>query len=238
MQTEDLGSAPATFDNPVGLAEDADNMTPLGLFQRGGLGCPDHSCLPLGDRQQLAPDFEHWVIGQYDGTFENVLQFADIPGPSVIAQASHGFLADSLDAFADAHGELVDQEMDEQRDVLLAIPQRRQMDGEDVETIVQVLAERLLADRLEQVAVGGRDDADIDLDRLLAADALELALLEDAEQLGLRVGRQLADLVEEDGAAVGQLEAADAPGDGAGEGAFLVAEQLALDQAGRAGRRS
>ena len=71
-----------------------------------------------------------------------------------------------------------------------------------------------------------------------AADALELALLEDAEELGLGLQGQLADLVEEEGAAVGQLEAADPPGDGAGEGALLVAEQLALDQARRAGRRS
>ena len=63
-----------------------------------------------------------------------------------------------------------------------------------------------------------------------AADALELALLEDAEQLGLGLQGQLADLVEEERAAVGQLEAADAPGDGAGEGALLVAEELALDE--------
>ena len=63
-----------------------------------------------------------------------------------------------------------------------------------------------------------------------AADALELALLEHAEQLGLGFGGHLADLVEEERAAVGQLEPADPPGDGAGEGALLVAEQLALDQ--------
>ena len=63
-----------------------------------------------------------------------------------------------------------------------------------------------------------------------AADALDLALLEDAEQLGLRLQGQLADLVEEERAPVGQLEAADPPGDGAGEGALLVAEQLALDE--------
>src|SRR5262249_12294277 len=49
------------------------------------------------------------------------------------------------------------------------------------------------------------------------------------------VRRDFAHLVEEDGAALGQLETADAAGDGAGEGALLVAEQLALDQAGRQG---
>ncbi len=132
-------------------------------------------------------------------------------------------------------GELVDEEAHEQRDVLGALAQRRQRDREDVEAVVEVLAERLLADGLEQVAIGGGDDPDVDLDRRPAADALELALLEDAEQLGLGLQGQLADLVEEERAAVGQLEAADAPGDGAGEGALLVAEQLALDEPGGEG---
>ena len=63
-----------------------------------------------------------------------------------------------------------------------------------------------------------------------AADALEPAFLEDAEQLGLHGQRNLADLVEEDGAAVGQLEPALALADGAGEGPFLVAEELAFQQ--------
>ena len=43
---------------------------------------------------------------------------------------------------------------------------------------------------------------------LRAADPAELALLEHAQQLGLEVERQLAELVEEHGAAVGQLERA------------------------------
>ena len=75
-------------------------------------------------------------------------------------------------------------------------------------------------------------------DGLLAADALELAVLQDAQQLGLRRLVQVADFVEKDGAAVGQLELAAAQRRRAGERALLVAEQLALDQLGRESRRS
>ena len=71
------------------------------------------------------------------------------------------------------------------------------------------------------------------LDRLLAAHALELAVLQDAQQLRLRRLVQIADFVEKDGAAVGQLELAAPERRGAGERALLVAEQLALDQLGR-----
>ena len=80
------------------------------------------------------------------------------------------------------------------------------------------------------VAVGGGDDPDVDLDGGVGANPLELALLEDAQQLGLGAQRHLADLVEEDGALVGAFEAALAHGHGAGEGALLVAEQLCLEQ--------
>src|SRR5690606_25237155 len=62
------------------------------------------------------------------------------------------------------------------------------------------------------------------------ADALEGPLLEHAQQLRLELGSELRDLVEEEGAAGGELDPAAASRDGAGEGALLVAEELALEQ--------
>ncbi len=87
-----------------------------------------------------------------------------------------------------------------------------------------------------QVAVGGRDHAHAHADDLLAAHAVELALLQHAQQLGLRRAVQVAHFVQEDGAAVGQLELAAPRGGGAGERALLVPEQLGLDQLGGNGR--
>ncbi len=65
---------------------------------------------------------------------------------------------------------------------------------------------------------------------VVPADALERPLLEHAQQLHLRRGGDLADLVEEERAAVRLLEPPDPPLVGAGERAALVAEQLALEQ--------
>src|SRR5262249_62026548 len=62
---------------------------------------------------------------------------------------------------------------------------------------------------------------------------VHLALLEHAEELGLDLERHLADLVEEERAAVGELEAAGPRRHRAREGAALVAEELALRQRGR-----
>src|SRR5205085_1266490 len=66
--------------------------------------------------------------------------------------------------------------------------------------------------------------------RPLAADAVVLLVLEDLEELGLQRGVHLADLVEEDGPLVGELELARLLAGGAGEGAPLVAEELGLEQ--------
>src|SRR6185503_15956652 len=63
-----------------------------------------------------------------------------------------------------------------------------------------------------------------------AAHALELLFLEDAQELGLQVGRDLADLVQQERAAVGELEATLAHLVRAGEGAALVTEELRLEQ--------
>ena len=55
--------------------------------------------------------------------------------------------------------------------------------------------------RALEIAVRSRDEAHVD-GRLHAAEAQGLAVLEHAQELGLRRERDLADLVEEDGAAV------------------------------------
>ena len=64
----------------------------------------------------------------------------------------------------------------------------------------------------------------------MASNPLELTFLENAEQLGLRLRGQIADLVKEECPAIGDLEPTDAAGDRAGERALLMAKQLALDK--------
>ena len=97
----------------------------------------------------------------------------------------------------------------EERDVLAATPERRHLDRHDAEAIEEVLAELARGDRLLEGPVGRGDDAHVDLLRGDAADRLEAAVLEDAQELHLELRAHLPDLVEEDRAAVGELEAAD-----------------------------
>src|SRR5262249_59988272 len=117
---------------------------------------------------------------------------------------------------------LLNEPADEQRDVLAPVPQRRQMNAQHVEPVEQVGAKSTLVDELAERLIGGRDDANVNLDGRGAADPHELPLLEHAKQLDLRRERDLSDLVEEQCAAIRQLEPAEAPLSGPGERAFLV----------------
>ena len=120
----------------------------------------------------------------------------------------------------------------EEGDVFLAAAERRELEGDDVEAVEEVFAEAALFDGLLEVDVGGGDDADVDLDLLVAAHVHEAAVLEDAQDLGLHVHAHGADLVEEEGATVGYFEEAFLGGDGGGEGAALVAEEGGFEELG------
>ncbi len=66
------------------------------------------------------------------------------------------------------------------------------------------------------------------------AEGRDFAGFEKAEELGLQVEAEVADLVEEQGAVAGGADDAEVVAIGAGEGAAAVAKELAFD-ADRAG---
>ena len=97
----------------------------------------------------------------------------------------------------------------------------------------EVLAEEVLLDPRFEILVRRGDDADVRLDRRMSADAVVVAIGEHAQQARLQFGRHIADLVEEERAAFGLLEAATTLRCRAGECAALVPEQLGFKQVAR-----
>ena len=125
-------------------------------------------------------------------------------------------------------------EMVEQQQAVAAhVAQRGDADREYREPVVEIGAEAAGLDFLAQVAIGGGDDARPGSPRLGLADPLVLAVFQHAQQLGLEVGRQFADFVEEQRAFAGFLEIAGTGGRGAGEGAPGMTEERRFEQAGR-----
>jgi hypothetical protein len=128
-----------------------------------------------------------------------------LPGKSYVMSAVHHALS-PLRAPSHLLGILVEEELDQEGDVFAPLAERRQDEAGDVEAVVEVLTEALLGDGRHQVEVRRGDDAHVDLDRLVLADAPDLVLLDRAEQLRLEGQRRLRDLVEEERPAVGLFE--------------------------------
>src|SRR5579862_4020248 len=162
---------------------------------------------------------------QGDGAFDRVPQLPHVARPVVALEGLHH-------ARTERHArlQLPQHVLRERADVGPALPEGRQRDRQHVQPIEQILAKRAFRDALAEIPIRCGDDADIDRDRLGPPDPFEGALLQHSEELRLQGGRDVADLVQKEGPAVGELELAGPARDGAGEGALLVAEQLALEQ--------
>ena len=164
---------------------------------------------------------------------EHVLELAHVSGPVVVEERLHRGRGHRRDRLAVLGRRARDERLDEEGNVLLPVAQRRQRDGDDAEAVIEVLAELSLRHEARQVRVRRRDDAHVGADRLDGADRQELALLEDAQELRLRLDRHGADLVEEDRPPVGGLEESLLVRYGPGERAADVPEKVRLEEVGR-----
>src|SRR5216110_2346047 len=146
--------------------------------------------------QLLDPDRR--PLGEHEQALHQVLELTHVPRPVVAHEDVDRLGLEGL--LRDAHVVrlLLREVADQEQEVVAPLAQRGQVHGHHVEAVVEVGAERALLQAERQVAVGGRDDAHVDVDRLGAAHAQELAVLEDAQQLGLRPWTHLADLVQEE----------------------------------------
>src|SRR5690606_1310044 len=89
---------------------------------------------------------------------------------------------------------------------------------------------------LLKIPVGGGNDTHTHPDGFLAADTFQFLFLQHTQELYLSLQGHLADLIQEKGAVIGQLELSDTALHRSGEGPLLMAEKLGLDKIGRQGR--
>src|SRR5438046_178305 len=162
---------------------------------------------PRPQRRRQVGGADHGALGEQDRPLEHVLQLADVARPRVSGEGGQRVVLDPLDVLLQASVVLLPEMLHQQRNVVPPLAQRRQVDGDDVQPIVEVLAEPSRRDLPSQVPRGGCDQAHHDARRLHSSHPLELALLDGAEQLDLHLDGDLADLIEEEGADGGELDA-------------------------------
>src|SRR5580704_9386117 len=130
---------------------------------------------------------------------------------------------------------MIEEVFYQHRNVFSSFPQWRHINRKNVETVEEIAAKRARLDGHLQVTVSGSNHPYVGTDGASSADALKFMFLQNAQQSNLGFDRKLSHFIEEDRASLCQFEAAQAPLQRTGKGAFLMAEQLRRDQIARDG---
>src|ERR1700683_2393984 len=116
------------------------------------------------------------------------------------------------------------------RNVFTTLSQGWQLNRKYTQAKIQIAAEFAIFDHSGQVAMSRCDKPNIHLVSSTTAQAFEFLFLQYAQQFGLQLRRNIADLIQEERTFIGQLEAAKLLRDGSGEGALFVSKKLALQE--------
>ena len=78
----------------------------------------------------------------------------------------------------------------EDEHVVASFAERRQLQGDDGEAVIEIEAEATFSDDGLEIGARGREQPDVDGDAACVAEALDSPLLEEREELGLKGGGQ------------------------------------------------
>jgi hypothetical protein len=108
------------------------------------------------------------------------------------------------------------------------LPQSRRIQGQNIQPVIQVFPKPARFNFRLQISVGSCHNPNINRHRLEPANRVNRALLQNSQKLDLHVERQVANFIQENGAAVRQLKTANSIGHGTRESAFAVAKKFAF----------
>ncbi len=165
-------------------------------------------------------------LAEEQRALDDIAQLAAVAGPVVAQELLQIPGAELRVGDTQFGGQDVEEIAREERDVAPALAQGRQAQIDDIDPVIEILAEMSGEHLGGQIAVGRGDHPCVDRNLLVAADRAVTPLLQHAQQLRLQGKRHLADLVEKEGAVIGMAEKPIAGLMRAGEGAAQVSERM------------
>src|SRR5262245_29102534 len=143
-QARNLLRARSRRYGPVRLARACD------LTVQTGASCDRCSAFAAGDSRSLrSPSVNH------------VLKLADVAGRCIVSERVNDGVGNLVDALALTLGKRPDEVFDQQRNVFGPFAQRRYPDGEHVQSIEKIGAERTLLNEFLEILVSGGDHSHI-----------------------------------------------------------------------------
>src|ERR1700740_349486 len=105
--------------------------------------------------------WKHTVLGEDNCALCQVLQLTNVARPGVRPQGSHGFWRNAVDLLSHAVAKQLNKMRDKCRNVLTALSQRRQQNGEDVQAIVQITTKLTASNHPSEIPIGCRYQPDV-----------------------------------------------------------------------------
>src|SRR5690606_7666777 len=166
---------------------------------------------------------------------EYVDQLSHVSRPRITEQRRLRLGREADDRPPEASAQAAQVSMQERLQVGRAFTKRWNLELDDAEAIVEIAAKSAALHLELQIPVGGRDDAYVDRHQAVRSHRAKLSLLQYTQQFRLHAQREFAELIEEQGAPVGELEVAPPTSVRSREGALLVSEELTFDELARDG---
>ena len=116
------------------------------------------------------------MTARHDETLDHVFELADVARPRIFGQGVEGIGIQGSRRLSTAVGETTHEVLDQRGNIRLSIPKWRHPEVDDVQPIVEILAEAALGDHVLEVPIGGRYHTDVDDSaRLIGPNLLQLA---------------------------------------------------------------
>src|ERR1700741_649022 len=215
------------FHAPCNLLRDAlqRNVSFFIHFIRNGQRFLVGEAIPIG--------MEGLFRAQDHVTRHAVFQLANIARPIALLQQLERFARYGRGVALKTAIKLFEEIFDEIGNVVPALAERRQRDGDHIDAIKKIGAKSATRDFLLQQAVGGTDHSSVQLLFFVIANSGEMAVLKDVKQFCLQTGIEFGNLIQKKCSALRHLDAPGLSRMRPGEGALLESEQLAFDERSR-----
>ena len=111
----------------------------------------------------LALDAQRLGVEDQDA-FDQIAQLANVARPMVLLEGGEGVVGHINVGATVLRAKLLEEFLDEKRDVFLAVAQWRNEKRDDVQAIEEIFAKVAASDLFLKILVGGSDDANVDVD--------------------------------------------------------------------------
>src|SRR5690606_7557400 len=146
---------------------------PLGVLERCAYRNVHFTLVERHVTRQQVGHLDRVLLGEDHGPLDRILELTYVARPAIRLDVLDRTLAETLDLLVLLLREPAQELLRQEPHIAFAISQRRQVYRTDSQTMVQIVAQRPVPQRLLDVLVRRRDHTDVDLYFLLAAQPAE-----------------------------------------------------------------